>query len=97
MIFIRNLNLNFGKNAGFSSYLEKQHASSQGGGASFGFGPFSFGASASHFSKNRDKQSDSGFSHTDEGMKVPGMQIIGFKCHVLPKSPDPAPGIKEWV
>jgi hypothetical protein len=30
-------------------------------------------------------------------MKIPGIQIIGFKCHLLPKSPDPLPEIKEWV
>ena len=97
MIFIRNLALNFGKNTGFSSYLAKAEANSQGGSASYGFGPFSFGGGASHFSNTKDTQSDAGFSHTAEGMNVPGMQIIGFKCHVLPKSPNPAPGIKEWV
>jgi hypothetical protein len=30
-------------------------------------------------------------------MYVPGAQIIGFKCHVLPKSPDPAAGITQWI
>jgi hypothetical protein len=30
-------------------------------------------------------------------MDVPGMQIIGFKCNVMPKSPQPNPKIKEWV
>jgi hypothetical protein len=98
VIFIRNLDLNFGENKGFSNYLETQHSSSQGAAASFGFGPFSFGGGASHFSKNKDATSNAGFSHTDQGLTVPGMQIIGFKCHVLTKkSPNPDPGIKDWV
>jgi hypothetical protein len=98
IIFVRNLALNFGKNTGFSSFLSKAKSSSQEAGASYGFGPFSFGGGGSHFSKNKDTSKDSGFSHTDEGMTIPGLQIIGFKCHVLPKkTPDPAPGIKDWV
>lgn len=98
MILIRNLDMQFGKNTGFSKYLDEQKSSGSSASASVGFGPFSFGGGGSHFSKSRDTSSDSGFTHTSEGMKVPGMQIIGFKCHVLAaKAPNPAPGIKEWV
>jgi hypothetical protein len=98
LIVIRNLELNFGKNTGFSKYLDEMKSSGSSASASVGFGPFSFGGGGSHFSKNRDTSSDSGFTHTAEGMKVPGMQIIGFKCQVLSaKAPNPAPGIKEWV
>ena len=98
VIFIRNLELNFGKNAGFSKYLDEMKSSGSSASASVGFGPFSFGGGGSHFSKSRDTSSDSGFTHTSEGMKIPGIQIIGFKCQVLNKKcPNPAPGIKDWV
>jgi hypothetical protein len=32
-------------------------------------------------------------------MYVDGMQLIGFKCHLLPKSPDPNPEIPatSWI
>ena len=29
-------------------------------------------------------------------VSVPGMQIIGYRCHILGKSPDPNPEITEW-
>jgi hypothetical protein len=32
---------------------------------------------------------------TDQGLKVPGMQLIGFKCKLLPKLPNPSPDIPE--
>jgi hypothetical protein len=30
-------------------------------------------------------------------MFVDGMQLIGFKCHIMPKSPDPDAAITAWV
>lgn len=98
VIFVRNLVLNFGKNTGFSKFLDEQKSSKSTASASIGWGSFSFGGGGSRFSKSHDTSSDSGFTHTSEGMKIPGMQIIGFKCQVLSKkSPSPAPGIKDWV
>ena len=98
MIFIRKLNLQFGDNKGFSNYLATQHSDSQEASGGFSFGPFSFGGGASHFSQNANATQNSGFSHTDQGVSVPGMQVIGFKCHVLTKkAPDPDPKIKNWV
>jgi len=32
-----------------------------------------------------------------ETMRVPGLQVIGFKCHILPKSPDPLSSISKWI
>ena len=97
VILIRNLFLDFGDNHGFQNFMAEQNSSSQGGSAGFGFGPFSIGASASHFSRSGSSQSSSGYSWNDQGLTVPGMQIVGYKCHVLPKSPDPASSITAWI
>ncbi len=97
IIFIRNLFLDFGDNSGFQNYMHQQDASHQGGSVGVSLGPFSLSASASHWSKNSQTQSSSGYSFTDQGLSVPGMQIIGYKCHVLPKAPNPSPGIKDWI
>jgi hypothetical protein len=97
LIIIRNLCLDFGDNHSFSNYMHEQDASHQGGGGGVSFGPFSLSASASHWSKNSSTQSSSGYSFTDQGMSVPGMQLIGYKCHVLPQAPNPSPDIKNWI
>ena len=97
IIFIRNLLLDFGDNRGVQSYMHEQEASHQGGKAGFSLGPFSIGGSASHQSSSASTQSSSGYSWTNQGLSVPGMQIVGYKCHVLPKAPDPSPDIKNWI
>jgi len=97
IIFIRNLSLDFGNNSGFSHYLDEQRSSHAGGGGSVSIGPFFLGGSASHWSKERNTQRDWGYSYTNQGLKVPGLQIVGFKCHILPKSPNPSPDIRAWV
>jgi hypothetical protein len=97
IIFIRNLLLDFGDNHSFQSYMQQQNASHQGGSVGVSFGPFSLSASASHQSQSSSTQSSGGSSFTDQGLSVPGMQIIGYKCHVLPKTPNPSPDIKNWI
>ena len=97
IIFIRNLMLDFGDSQGLQSYMTQSKSSSQGGGGGFSFGPFSIGGSASHFSASGKTTSQASYSFTDQGLSVPGMQIIGYRCHVLPKSPNPSPDIKNWI
>jgi hypothetical protein len=89
IIFIRNLSMNFGQaNAKFHSQFE-----SNSGSGSAGWGPFSVSANYSSGDQEKDFE-----SHADsQGIHVKGMQIIGFNCHVLPKSPDPLPNIKSWI
>jgi hypothetical protein len=37
-------------------------------------------------------------SWDDQGLSIPGMQIAGFKCHVISqKCPDPDPSITAWI
>jgi len=97
-VFIRNLRLNFGTNSGFSNWYSQQTSSSQGGGLSVGFGPFSIGGSASHYSKSGYTSQNYGAHMDAQGISVDGPQLIGFKCHVYPdKRPDPDPSIKSWI
>jgi len=98
VIFIRNLNMEIGHSEGFDHFMSEHSSSSQSGGGGFSFGPFSCGGSASHYSTHGNTERDYGYSWNGHGLSVPGMQIAGFKCHVLNmKSPNPSPDIKSWV
>ena len=97
MILIRNLHLDFGESNGMQSFMTQQSSSHQEGGVSFSFGPFSLGSSAGHHSADGKTSSSASFSFTDQGLDVPGMQIVGFRCHVLPASPVPDPSITKWI
>jgi hypothetical protein len=96
-IFIRNLFMDVGHSDGFSSYMNQFSSSAQSGGGGFSFGPFSFGGGASHYTANGETSRTFGFNWDGHGLSVPGMQLVGYRCHVLPKSPDPSPGITAWV
>jgi hypothetical protein len=97
IIFIRNLHMEIGHSDSFSSFVAQNSSSSQSGGGGFSFGPFSCGGSASHYTTSGNTQRDYTSSWNGHGLDVPGMQIAGFKCHVLPKSPNPSPTITNWV
>ena len=97
IILVRNLLLDFGNNQGAQSFMTQQSSNSQGGGVGFSFGPFSIGADASHHNASGSTTSQASYSWSDQGLSIPGMQIIGYRCHVLPKSPNPSPDIKNWI
>ena len=97
VIFIRNLHLSMSHSEGFQKFMEQNSSSSAGGGGYVNFGPLHLGGSFSRTSARGSTQSSRGHSWDNKGMHVPGMQVIGFKCHVLPKSPDPLPGIQDWI
>lgn len=64
-----------------------------GGRAAFNLGPFSLGSKADYntTSKNVD------VTQEDDKIVVPGMQVIGFRNHILPLCPDPDPAITNWI
>jgi len=97
MVFVRNLKLRMGKSKAFQDFMDEQKSKSTAAGGSASFGPFSLGGGGSYSSASGSKKKSSGYSYNSEGMDVPGMQVIGFKCNVMPKSPQPNPQIKEWV
>lgn len=90
IIFIRDLVMNFGAaNGAVNSAMESN--SFEG---SVGWGPFT---RVSGNYSNKKTQTDAKFSYSAQGIEVKGMQIIGFNCHVLPKSPNPLESIKNWI
>lgn len=70
----------------FSEHREKITAQACGG-----WGPFSFSGSYSRESGGTDLEYES------EGAKITvgGMQLIGFLCRLMPKSPNSLPGFKD--
>lgn len=96
-IFVRNVSLSMSESSGLQSWMQDQQSNAQFGGGGFSFGPFSFGASASHASSSGSSSSDWGYKFENNTLQIPGMQLIGFKCHVMPKSPAPDPAITAWV
>ena len=102
IIFIRNLVLHFGKGSSVDNYMseyESQSGSSSGGAYfgifNLGIGGGSLGAGYSHSSTNSESHSDSHYEYDSQSIRVPGMQIIGYNCHIMPKCPNPNPDIKE--
>jgi hypothetical protein len=98
-IFVRKLSLRFGESHGFSDFVNNARSQATGGGGSFSFGPFFAGGSGSHRSGSGDTRRDYGFKFENNTMSIDGMQLIGFKCHIMPKSPDPSPDIpaNAWI
>ncbi|HEY5141819.1 MAG TPA: hypothetical protein VIJ25_21250, partial [Methylococcales bacterium] len=89
MIFVRDLRLAFANTQSVQSKLE---TGAQGGGA-LSFGPFFIGGTA----KKSTTETKRSFHSDSQGIIIDGLQCIGFKCHLLPKSPNPNPAITKWV
>jgi hypothetical protein len=98
-IFVRKLALSFGERSGFSDFVRDARSSSAHAGGYVSFGPFFLGGSYSRQSASGSSSRDWGYKEQNNGIAVDGMQIIGFKCHVMPKSPDPDPNIAAdaWI
>jgi hypothetical protein len=81
MLIVRNLRINFNK----SSELNRTFMETIRGSGKVGWGPFSVRA---NYYKRIDKSSHD-FVEDAAGLEVKGMQVIGFMCALLDKSPDP--------
>jgi hypothetical protein len=97
VIFVRNLKLTLGESSGFTQWYNQQTSSSTSGGGFVTFGPFIAGGGGSTASGSGQHNFNSGAHWDGQTITVPGMQIVGYRCHILPKSPDPDPSIKAWV
>lgn len=89
VIFIKDLTLTFGN---VHDVFGSDSSSLSAGGA-IGYGPFFIGGS---YGSGAGK-SDVTYHSDSQGIHIDGMQAIGFRCHLLPKSPNPDPAIKKWV
>jgi hypothetical protein len=97
MIVIKDLKMSVRDSEGFSDAAQSWERSSASGGGAVHFGPFHFGGSHGRSSASGERSSEVGYNSQKEEMNVPGYQVIGFKCHVMPKSPDPLSSITDWI
>ena len=97
MIVIKDLKISVRNSHGFSDLAQSWERSSASGGGFVHFGPFHMGGSHGRSSASGERSSEFHYDAQKEEMNVPGYQIIGFKCHVMPKSPDPLSSITDWV
>ncbi|AOW19545.1 hypothetical protein [Urechidicola croceus] len=88
-IFVKDLFMYFGES---HKEITKEMSKAKGGGF-VSWGPFHAGGSYQSHKQDRNQE----FSSDSQGIRVKGMQLIGFKCHMMPKCPDPKPDIQEWV
>ncbi|SEI37742.1 hypothetical protein SAMN04487995_0175 [Dyadobacter koreensis] len=89
MIFIRGLNLKFRNSLSVGQTLE----SAANAGGALSFGPFFMGGNAKKTTSEAKRQ----FHSDSQGISVDGLQCIGFKCHLMPLSPNPNLSITNWV
>jgi hypothetical protein len=90
-LFVRNLKLDFGE-----SHSTMDSVKSMGSGGGYvGWGPFIIGGRYQSTNVDREVHAQA----ESQGIYIPGLQLIGFKCHTLPKGPDPHPDIREdqWI
>jgi hypothetical protein len=97
LICIKDLSLRFGKSSGLQEAQSSWERSSQSGGGVVCFGPFHLGGSHGRSSTSGQRSSQYHYNDETQTMTVPGAQVIGFKCHILPKSPDPNSSITQWI
>lgn len=96
-IFVRDLVLDFGQASSNVQAFMNASSNSQSGSTSVGFGPFSVSGSASHYSSQGYAQRNTNASWSGSALTIPGLQLIGFRCHIFPKAPNPDPSITSWV
>jgi hypothetical protein len=101
IVVIKDLEMCIANSSGmseFEGHYSQSNSSSSGGGF-FAFGSLNLGGSynSSSSSGSGGWSSSYEYDRDTQTMKVPGLQVIGFKCHIVPKSPNPLPEIKDWI
>ena len=98
MILIRNLVIDFGEQSAVTEFMHKYNETSHQGGVGVNIGCFGIGASANfqYLDNNKQDKNESRIHQAGSTIQVPGMQLVGYRCHVLGVSPDPNPDIKNW-
>lgn len=97
IIFVKDLELFIAHSSGVEDIEASFKKSSAEGGGFIMFGPFHLGGSHSNSSRRGARSSEFHFDRNSMSIRVPGAQVIGFKCHILPKSPNPLETITEWI
>ena len=97
IILVRNLRISFDSMDTLRRFQSESESNCISGGVSIGFGPFTIGGGYSLRDSNSETSTHSELHTEQNSIVVEGMQIIGYGCHMLGKSPDPNPDIKEWI
>lgn len=87
-VFIRNISIDF-KELHQTESEYREHITAK---TSAGWGPFRFSGSYTRDKQTRDFKSTVG----EQGLTVPGMQLIALKCTLLPLAPNPSPNVTAW-
>lgn len=96
VIFIRNLKIKVGKASGFGDFVSQHTGESAGGQGCVSIGPFHAGGSYSRATVGGSTKRNNQQHWDGQELSVPGMQVIGFKCHILPACPAPLATIPIW-
>ncbi len=97
LIAVKDLWISFAKSSGFEQMHSEWQQSSTSGGGYLAFGPWHLGGSHSQSSASGSRSSQYHYDSENQMMRVDGAQVIGFKCHMPPKSPDPLASITQWI
>ena len=89
LIVAKDVYMNFGDStSSFEFAKDKVRA-----GTGIGIGPFVIGGGYGY----EHQESHSDYTFKGKGLFSPCAYIIGYKCHIVPKSPDPNPSITKWT
>lgn len=89
VIFARDIRINFKELHDETNELTKSIKAD--GKTSFGL--FKLGGSYKRDTQEKKVHSDI----KEDGLVVSGLQVLGFRCRLLKKAPNPIPGIEKWV
>lgn len=97
LIAVKDLWISFAKSSGFNEMNAEWQSSSTSGGGYVAFGPWHLGGRHSRSSASGSRNSSYHYDAENQMMRVDGAQVIGFKCHLPPKSPEPLASITQWI
>ena len=97
IVFIRNLRIGFDSKDSLDAFKHEYESHDISAGGRIGIGPFSLGGGYSSHDDKTETSSQGKLQIEKNEIVLNGMQIIGYACHMLGKSPDPNPDIKEWI
>lgn len=99
MLIVKDVVFDFHDTQIAKDFKHKYDSVSHDGGLGVSIGVFGIGAkgNVSYLDNKKQDGSEVGIEQNKSRISIPGMQVIGYRCHVLGKSPDPLPSIKEWV
>ena len=99
MLIVKDVVFDFHDTQIAKDFKHKYDSVSHDGGLGVSIGMFGIGAkgNVSYLDNKKHDGTEVGIEQNKSKVTIPGMQIIGYRCHVLDKSPDPLPSIKDWA